>query len=1096
MPIPRCTISLPLPLTLFRPFHKEWFFPQNFSFFRVRLSFIIRFSCFSDVFLLVENDNIMDTLNKTKPQLLKELQELVKENDQLKISYEREIKELKKEAEMLRASEQRLSSIYNTVNDVIFQLTVEADNKYRFISINQAFCNITGLTQEQVLGKMVNEVIPEPSLTMVMGKCKQAIDEKRMVEWEEVSEYPRGQVVGQVSIIPVYNNKGVCTNLVGSVNDIKELKLANQALVVSEEKYRVLLKGNTLGILAFDIETHKCVFSNLTACKLFGYKDEEISKLSLADFHPKDSIEKVISEFESQGRSEKSISNALPCLRKDGKIFYADIAGYSTTLDGRNCRIGFIMDVTERKKAEELMEQTRQNYETFFNTIDEFLFVLDEQGNVIHANSTVYDRLGYTRDELFRKPVLMIHPPDRRDEAGRIVGEMLMGSAQLCPIPVQTKSGVQIPVETRVTLGSWNGKPAIFGVTKDISQLRLSEEKFSKLFHINPSACGLSDLETRQYIEVNEVFYKLFGFEKNEVIGKTAFELGILTPESSNAIQMHADSDGRIINVEAKLKAKNGDTKHVMLSAENIYIQDKKYRFTVVYDITELIHIENVLKESEASLRDAQEVARLGSFVWDISAGLWTSSSILDTIFGIDETYIRSLEGWAAIVHPEWRDIMVDYVTKEVLGKHQRFEKEYKIINHKNGEELWVHGLAELKMDKNNQPVKLIGTIIDITERKKAEEALHNERLMIRTLIDNIPDSIYSKDTAGRKTLVNLAEVRFMGAKSESEILGKTDFEVYPKELAESFFADDQEVIQTGKPVLNREEYIFDEKKQKRYLLTSKLPLKNKDGQIIGLVGIGRDITGRKQAEEEIKLKNEQLFKTNAEKDKFISIMAHDLRGPFQPLLGFTRMLVENLPTMRLDEIQKMALSMRGAANKLFNLLENLLEWSRMQQGLIPFTPEKIQLLPVVESIIPFALEPAKIKEIELIIDIPGEISVYADGNMLKSVMRNLVSNAIKFTPRGGKVSVSAKSTIDNSVEFSFKDTGIGMSPSLVDNLYRLDLQTNRKGTEGEPSTGLGLIISKEFVEKNGGRLRVESGEGKGSTFYFTLPGLKDGIPK
>ena len=149
----------------------------------------------------------MDTLNKTKPQLLKELQELVKENDQLKISYEREIKELKKEAEMLRASEQRLSSIYNTVNDVIFQLTVEADNKYRFISINQAFCNITGLTQEQVLGKMVNEVIPEPSLTMVMGKCKQAIDEKRMVQWEEVSEYPRGQVVGQVSIIPVYNNK-------------------------------------------------------------------------------------------------------------------------------------------------------------------------------------------------------------------------------------------------------------------------------------------------------------------------------------------------------------------------------------------------------------------------------------------------------------------------------------------------------------------------------------------------------------------------------------------------------------------------------------------------------------------------------------------------------------------------------------------------------------------------------------------------------------------------------------------------------------------------------------------------------------------------
>ena len=139
----------------------------------------------------------------------------------------------------------------------------------------------------------------------------------------------------------------------------------------------------------------------------------------------------------------------------------------------------------------------------------------------------------------------------------------------------------------------------------------------------------------------------------------------------------------------------------------------------------------------------------------------------------------------------------------------------------------------------------------DITERKQAEGTLYNERLLLRTLIDNIPDSIYSKDLACRKTLVNSAEVSYIGAKSEADVLGKSDFDIYPRELAEKFFADDQLVIQTGEPVLNREEYIFDEKQQKRWLLSSKLPLRNQDGRIIGLVGIGRDITERKHAEEE-----------------------------------------------------------------------------------------------------------------------------------------------------------------------------------------------------------------------------------------------------
>ena len=231
-------------------------------------------------------------------------------------------------------------------------------------------------------------------------------------------------------------------------------------------------------------------------------------------------------------------------------------------------------NITERKQMEDLLRQTHQNYEIFFNTIDEFLFVLDEQGYIIQTNNKVTDRLGYTKEELLGKSVLMIHPPERRDEAGRIVSEMLSGVTEFCPVPIITKSGVQIPVETRVSQGFWDGKPVIFGVTKDISKVRLSEEKFSKLFHINPSACGLSDLESHEYIEVNDAFYTLLGFDKDEVIGKTVADLGILTTETANSIFLKSDSNGRVTNAEADLTAKNGDIKHVLLSAENIFIQE------------------------------------------------------------------------------------------------------------------------------------------------------------------------------------------------------------------------------------------------------------------------------------------------------------------------------------------------------------------------------------------------------------------------------------------------------------------------------------------------------------------------------------------
>lgn len=254
------------------------------------------------------------------------------------------------------------------------------------------------------------------------------------------------------------------------------------------------------------------------------------------------------------------------------------------------------------------------------------------------------------------------------------------------------------------------------------------------------------------------------------------------------------------------------------------------------------------------------------------------------------------------------------------------------------------------------------------------------------------------------------------------------------------------------------------------------------------IISVTRDISERKIAEQTIKLKNDELLKLNAEKDKFYSILSHDLLGPFHNFLGLTQIMEEELTELTMDELKKLSMSLKSSAANLFSLLENLLNWSKIQRGLIPFNPQLFQLQSIISEGLVAINESAKAKGIDITLDIPDDLRVNADNIMLQTVIRNLVSNAVKFTYRSGKIHLSSKYIGDTHVEISIKDSGIGMNPSIVSNLFKLDVQTNRKGTDGEPSSGLGLLLCKEFVDKHGGHIWVESEEGKGSKFSFTIP--------
>jgi PAS domain S-box-containing protein len=399
-------------------------------------------------------------------------------------------------------------------------------------------------------------------------------------------------------------------------------------------------------------------------------------------------------------------------------------------------------------------------------------------------------------------------------------------------------------------------------------------------------------------------------------------------------------------------------------------------------------------------------------------------------------------------------------------------------------------------------------------------ESILQERNQLRTLIDSMPDVIFIKDRQSRFVVVNKMVAGVMGTKPEA-LIGKTDFDFYTPDLAQRYYEDEQAIMKAGEAKINYEEPHLDENGNRIILSTSKVPLMSNNGQVMGIVGIGRDITRLKRIEVQLRKKTEDLQETNRlleqrqeeimhqseelaaqaqyltitntelerlnkTKDKFFSIIAHDLRNPFNAIMGFSDLLCHDFGEM--DDKQKLGLLelINLSSESAFNLLDNLLQWARTQTDKIKFSPEYFELSAVVREVMDLQGIIAEKKQVSIVSAIPDSTRVYADKNMIHTVIRNLISNAIKFSNKGGKVYISS---FDNGpmAEVVIRDEGIGMSRENLSMLFRIDTYYSTSGTSGESGTGLGLIICKEFVEKNSGRIRATSKEGEGTAVSFTL---------
>jgi signal transduction histidine kinase len=222
-------------------------------------------------------------------------------------------------------------------------------------------------------------------------------------------------------------------------------------------------------------------------------------------------------------------------------------------------------------------------------------------------------------------------------------------------------------------------------------------------------------------------------------------------------------------------------------------------------------------------------------------------------------------------------------------------------------------------------------------------------------------------------------------------------------------------------------------------------------------------------------------------KDKLFSIIAHDLRGPFNSIIGYSQLLRENIRKYKVEESEKCVDTINTTAQNTFNLLVNLLTWAKTQTGQTAFNPEMLELYKITEEVIELLSSSAKIKDISVINNLPAGIKIFADRHMLRTMMQNLIFNAIKFTNRSGIVNIHAIAT-DDHVEVIVSDKGIGISKEAIKKLFKLATANPASGTSNETGSGLGLVICREFVEKHGGKIWVESNEGSGSDFKFTLP--------
>ncbi len=497
---------------------------------------------------------------------------------------------------------------------------------------------------------------------------------------------------------------------------------------------------------------------------------------------------------------------------------------------------------------------------------------------------------------------------------------------------------------------------------------------------------------------------------------------------------------------------------------------------------------EQALAESLWFIERAQEVAHVGS---------WKSASDRDDnlvwskevyrIFGVDEAaFDGKVQTFFDHVHPDDLDA-VQNASAAAFAMGEVYHADHRLVR-PNGEIRWVSEHADIIPDAVGKPM-MIGIVQDITERKIAETALEEERRLLRALIDTLPDSVFVKDIESRFVVVNAATAARLGAESVDQLLGKSDFDFLPEEVARQFRQQEIQVMRTGQAIVNREELTQDVAGNPAWVLFSKAPFRNSRGEIVGLVGITRDITELKRMEadalekKELRLALDKESQLQRMRSRFMTMVSHEFRTPLATMLIAADLVDRYYDRLSHEARQEHLAKIRSEGQILTEMLDDILVIMKTETVGPDFRPARIDVVALCRKLV---------REAELqgshtfAFDAPTDpVLTFADEKLLRHAVGNLLSNAVKYSPAGTTIRVELRLS-NVRLHLRVRDQGIGIPkeniPALFQAFYRAD-------NVGEiPGTGLGLIITKQAVELHGGTIEVESAVGAGTSFTISLP--------
>lgn len=530
-----------------------------------------------------------------------------------------------------------------------------------------------------------------------------------------------------------------------------------------------------------------------------------------------------------------------------------------------------------------------------------------------------------------------------------------------------------------------------------------------------------------------------------------------------------------------------------------------KYVVATLNDITNLRETEKKLEESEGRWKYAIEGNEDGLWDWNLITNKVFFSSQWKKMLGYSENEISNdLSEWDKRVHPDDKEQAYADIQKHLDGIESTYKNEHR-MKCKDGKYIWILDRGKIvSYTDEGKPERMIGIHSNITERKKTEQAFKENKDKLEAFFsqsltgfffmmldepiewnkrvdkEKLLDYVFKHQ---RITKTNQAILDQYKA-TEEEFIGLTPFDFYKnkidygKEIWEKFFDNGHLKIELKTRKFDGSEM---------YIEGDYICLYNDKGRITGHFGAQQEVTEKKKFEEKIQSQNEELKNSNATKDKFFSILAHDLRSPFSSILGFSELAIKDIENNNYNNLERYCNHIYQSTQQSYNLLDNLLQWSRIQTGKIEFNPENINVSDLLNNTIKLLSGNIESKKLKLVTKLNDDIKLTGDSFMMDTIIRNLISNAIKFTREEGKITLSV-TTENEKVVISVKDTGVGMSQENQDNLFSLDNKYINTGTKNEKGTGLGLILCKDFVDRHNGKIEVKSKINRGTEFIVSIP--------